>query len=312
MTTKRCVLIQLASTALLALPAWSTSLPNTKTEPAQMVITVAPNRHGGVVSESLQSGDVTVVQGKTTVPVVSLQRLPGDLADMQVFIFLDDSTRSSSLGIHLNELKTFLKSLPAGTQVAVGYMRNGTFGLSQPFTTDRQKAADSLRLPQAIPGINGSPYFALSDLVKHWPSKQPAGRRAVLMLTDGVDRYYTSTSMVDDPYVDASIEDALKNNVEVYSIYLRGAGLYGRGGWTTNMAQSRLIQVSDETGGFAYFEEFTDPVTIEPFLNDFRGRLENQYRLTFQPLQAHGLQQVKLRTELPGLKVEGPSRIYVP
>ncbi|MGP8245082.1 MAG: hypothetical protein ACLQVN_11260 [Bryobacteraceae bacterium] len=283
--------------------------PDSTAVPSQMVITAQPVHQGGSIPE-VEAGDLTVVEGKTPVPVVRLQRLAGDQADMQLFVLLDDSTRSASLGIQLPELKSYLKSLPATAQVAVGYMQHGGFTLAQAFTADRQKAAHALHLPAAIPGQNGSPYFALSDLVKHWPSKEPAGRRVVLMLTDGVDRYY-STAIVDDPYVDASIRDALKNDVAVYAIYLRGAGFYGRGGWVTTMAQSRLSEVSQETGGYAYFQGFTDPVTIAPFLNDFRGRLENQYKVTFEALNERGVQPVKLRTELPGLKIVGPSRFYV-
>jgi hypothetical protein len=210
----------------------------------------------------------------------------------------------------LPELRKFLQSLPPTTQVAVGYMRNGTFDLTQAFTPDHQKAADALRLPSAIAGENGSPYFGLSDLVTHWPSKEPAGRRAVLLLTDGVDRYYDA-QIVEDPYVDEAVRDASMNHIPVYSIYLRGAGLYGRGSWVTVVAQSRLTQVSDETGGYAYFEDFDDPVTITPFLSDFQDRLEHQYQLTFKALSSHGMQPVELRTELPGVKIEGPSRIYV-
>jgi hypothetical protein len=232
------------------------------------------------------------------------------LADMELFVLLDDSTQSSSLGIQLPELRTFLESLPPTTQVAVGYMRNGTFALAQAFTSDHQKAAKTLRLPVAIPGENGSPYFALSDLVKRWPSKESTDRRAVLMLTDGVDRYYGAATM-DDPYVDAAIGDALKQGVMVYSIYLRGAGLYGRGGWGTNLAQSRLSEVSQETGGYAYFEGFTDPVTISPFLSDFRDRLDNQYQVTIAGLREKGVQPVKVRTELPGLKILAPTHVYV-
>jgi len=261
--------------------------------------------------ETLAPSDLIVLRGHTRIPVARLERLSADLADMQLFILLDYSTRSSSLGLQLPELKTFLHSLPASTQVAIGYMRNGTFALAQAFTADHQKAASALRLPEAIPGENGSPYFALSDLVKHWPSKQSTYRRAVLMLTDGVDRYY-GTSEVDDPYVDAAARDALKESVMVYSIYLRGAGLYGRSGWVTNFAQSRLNQVSDETGGYAYFQDFTDPVTISPFLKDFQDRLDNQYRVTLEDLNGKGVQPIKVRTELPSLKIQAPTRVYVP
>jgi hypothetical protein len=275
--------------------------------PTQMVITARPQASP---PPSLDAGDLAVLQNNTHVPVVSVQRLTGDLAGMQLFILLDDSTRSSSLGTQLPELKKFVEALPSTTQVAIGYMRNGTFGPAQAFTADHQKAAAALRLPMAGAGDNASPYFALSDLAKHWPSKQSTGRRAVLMLTDGVDPYY-GTAVMDDPYVDAAIHDALKQGVMVYSIYLRGAGLYGSGSWVTTIAQSRLGQVSQETGGYAYFQGLSDPVTIAPFLNDFEDRLQNQYQVTIEALNQKGVQSVKVRTELPGVKIEAPTHIYV-
>jgi hypothetical protein len=289
-----------------ALPAPKT---NTTSAPTQMVVTVRP-APGDDRPVGLEVGDLTVLRSNIPVPVVHLERLSGALADMQLFVLLDDSSRSSSLAIQFPELRKFFESLPATTQVAVGYMRNGSFGLVQAFTANHQEATRALRLPASIPGENGSPYFVLSDLAKHWPSKQPTNRRAVLMLTDGVDPYYGTADM-DDPYVTAAIRDALKESVMVYSIYLRGAGLYGRSDWVTNFAQSRLMEVSDETGGYAYSMGFTDPVTISPFLKDFRGRLDNQYRVTVDPWNEKGVQPVKLRTELRGLKIEGPTHIYV-
>jgi hypothetical protein len=310
MKIEQGVVTGMIAVALMAAnPGFSASVPNATGVPTQMVITVLPSS-GGSRPQSLEAGELTILRGNTPAPIVRLQRLAGDLADMQLFVFLDDSTRSSSLGTQLPELRAFLESLPATTQVALGYMRNGTFALAQSFTADHQKAASALRLPAAIPGENGSPYFALSDLVKHWPSKQSTGRRAVLMLTDGVDRY-DGTADIDDPYVDAAMHDALKEGVMVYSIYLRGAGNYGRSGWVTNFAQSRLIEVSQETGGYAYFLGFTDPVTISPYLRDFQDRLDNQYRVTIGALNEKGVQPVKLRTELPGLKIQAPTHIYV-
>jgi hypothetical protein len=275
-----------------------------------MVVTALQGA-GGSRPDNLAAGEITVSMGRTSASVVRLQRLAGELADMQLFVFLDDSSRSGSLGTHISELKAFFETLPATTQVAVGYMRNGSFALSQDFTADHLKAAAAVRLPMAMPGANGSPYFALSDLVKHWPSKEATGRRAVLMLTDGVDRYNGSADL-NDPYMDAAIHDSLKQGVMVYSIYLSGAGAYGRSGRVTVLGQSHLIEVGEETGGYAYFEDLRDPVTITPFLNDLRDRLDHQYRVTLGSLNEKGIRPVKVRTELPGVKISSPTRIFVP
>ena len=309
MKIKRVITEVVAAIFVAGIPATSAPKTNATGAPTQMVVTVrtAP---GDNRSDGLEVADLTVLRGNIPTPVVHLQRLAGDLADMQLFVLLDDSTRSSSLAVQLPELKTFLESLPDTTQVAVGYMRNGSFGLVEAFTADHQKAARALRLPASIPGENGSPYFVLSDLAKRWPSKQPTNRRVVLMLTDGVDPYYGAVDL-DDPYVNVAIHDAMKENVMVYSIYLRGAGPYGRSNWVTNFAQSWLMEVSQETGGYAYSLGFTDPVTISPFLKDFRDRLDNQYRVTIEPWNEKGVQPVKIRTELHDLKIEGPTHIYV-
>jgi len=275
-----------------------------------MVVTVLKGA-GGNRPDTLGPDEISVQVGKNRVPIVRLQHLAGDLANMQLFVFLDDSTRSGSLGTHLGELKAFFNSLPATTQVAVGYMRNGTFSLAQDFTAEHQKAVDALRLPLAMPGANGSPYFALSEVVKHWPSSQATGRRAVLMLTDGVDPYYGAADL-DDPYMDAAVHSALKHGVMVYSIYLRGAGRASVNGRATIFGQSHLIEVGEETGGYAYFEDFRDPVTIAPFLDDLIDRLDHQYQVTLGAVNEKGFDAAKVHTESKGLKVIGPTLVYVP
>jgi hypothetical protein len=308
----KCIMTAAVAAILVAgTPAIAAPKTNTTSVPTPIVVTVRPGP-GDNRPDGLEAGDLSVLRGNVPAPVVRVERLSGDLADMQLFVLLDDSTRSSSLANQLPELRTFLESLPASTQVAIGYMQHGTFSLAEAFTSDHQKAAHALRLPASIPGENGSPYFVLSDLAKHWPSKQSTNRRAVLMLTDGVDPYF-GTAELDDPYVSAGIHDALKEGVMVYSIYLRGADPYGRRDWVTNVAQSRLMEVSEETGGHAYSLGFTDAVTIAPFLKDFKERLDNQYRVTIEEVKSKekGVQPVKLRSELRGLKIEAPTHIYV-
>ena len=115
-----------------ASPGISASLPDLTGAP-QMVVTVLPGS-GGSRPENLLAGDLNVSLDKSPAPIARLQRLTGDLADMQLFLLLDDSTRSSSLSIHLKELKNFLNTLPPTTQVAIGYMRNGSFSSTQDFT----------------------------------------------------------------------------------------------------------------------------------------------------------------------------------
>src|ERR1035438_1039911 len=95
-----------ATLVAAAIPRASASAPKATEVPAQMVITVQPAHKGGSMPNGLVAGDVTVLQGNTRVPVVRLQRLTGDLANMQLFVFLDDSTRSSRSEEHTSELQS--------------------------------------------------------------------------------------------------------------------------------------------------------------------------------------------------------------
>src|SRR4051812_47544150 len=96
MKIERCVLTGIIATALVAGSGISASIPSATGVPTPMVITVRPV-HGGYLKESLNPRDLTVLQGKSRVPIVAMQRLAGDSAGMQLFVLLDDSTRSASL-----------------------------------------------------------------------------------------------------------------------------------------------------------------------------------------------------------------------
>ena len=275
---------------------------------AQLVIT-AEGRHKSV-PPALDRGDVMVYQGKQRAEVTNLVPLKGDQSGMQLFLFIDDSLSASALGTQIPELKKFIENLPASTQLAIGYMRNGGFALTQEFTTDHGKAAQAVRLPVSTPGINGSPYFALSYLIKHWPSKEQTNRRAVLLLTDGVDRYYNSFS-TDNPYVQAAEKDAQKSGVLVYSIYMRDAGSYSGTALGVTLGQSLLLQLTEATGGRAYFEGLSSPVSLAPYLTELSQTLENQYKVTFIAKNDDGAQAVTLRSEAPGIKLKGPRSVYI-
>lgn len=305
------LLSALSAAAILTIfPARGVSADsNESSATANAIITVKRSRPA-LEAKPLASNDVFAYIGKNRTEVTSVQALQGEQGSLQLFIFLDDSTRSGTLGTQLPELKNFIRTLPSSTEVAIGYMRNGGFDLVQGFTSEHDRAANALRLPASTPGINGSPYFALSYLVKHWPSDQSTGRRAVLMLTDGVDRYY-ETNSTNDPYVDAAIKDSQHFGVLVYSIYMHGAGLYGNSGWGVTMAQSRLDQVAKATGGELYAEGLMSPVSLAPYLSDLTDRLSNQYRVTFVAARNSGLQPVQFRTELPGIKILAPQKVIV-
>jgi hypothetical protein len=232
-------------------------------------------------------------------------------SSLQLLVLLDDSTGPGSFGRQLQDIKSFILALPPNTEVSVAYMQNGRAVPTQTFTSDHEAAAKALRLPLGTPGANGSPYFVISDVAKKWPATEPAARREVLMISDGIDRY-SGTRLFDpnDPYFQAAIQDAQRAGLIIYSIYYRGAGRLDRSLLETNNGQDYLVGISQATGGRCYLQGLGNPVTISPFLDDLSRRLENQYELGFLSTRnsKDRLTDVKVKIEIPGVEVEAPQK----
>jgi len=264
----------------------------------------------GEDTTTIPKQSITAYENRKVQDVTGWVPLRGSRAGLQLVVLLDDSSRGS-LGLQLNDLSRFVADLPPTTQVAIGYMRNGTANMVQNFTTDHAQAAKSFRLPSGTAGINGSPYFCLSDLVKHWPGGDRNVRREVIMVTDGVDRYSGARFDPENPYVKSAISDAQKAGVIVYSIYFRGMGRLDRSFAVTNGGQNYLTQVSGDTGGKVYLEGFGNPVSFAPFLSDIQRKLQNQYELSYDSTAKAGLQPLRVRTSQPNTSLLYPTRVLV-
>jgi hypothetical protein len=217
-------------------------------------------------------------------------------ANAQVALLIDDGLRES-VGRELDNLRIFIDKLPAGVEVLVGFMQNGRVISDQGFTADHALAASTLHLPTGLPGTSASPYLCLSEFVEHWPgaggpdagSSPDSGlsgaaqhkARFVLMISNGVDPYNGSTRMSnqDSPYVAAAVTDAQRAGVAVYAIYYADAGI--RGGSADNSGQNYLSQVAEQTGGVSLWEGMENPVSMAPFLDQFRRAVSETYIATF-------------------------------
>jgi hypothetical protein len=275
---------------------------------AQTVVTVVPK--SGEAPELQRQNLKVWADGKQS-EVTDWQALRGDRAGLEFVVLIDDSARSS-IGTQLNELSKFIQSLPPTTLVGVAYMQNGRAAFAQNLTADHALAAKAIRLTTGVPGGNSSPYFCLSDLAKHWPSEDPKNRREVLMVTDGVDRYNLRYDP-DDPYLQASITDAQKAGIIVYSIYFRDTGRLDRTGYETNAGQNLLTQVSQATGGKLYWQGLSNPVSFQPFLEDLGKQFENQYELGFtaRARSKADLVQLKVKADVSRVNVNAPERVPV-
>jgi hypothetical protein len=278
--------------------------------PVNMVVTVKPRHSGGQVP-AVGPADVKVYQRDKQNAVTSWVPLQGDRAGLELFILIDDTSRTS-LGLQLDSIKKFIEEQPDTTAIGVGYMRNGTVFTAQNLTKDHVLAAKSLRLPIGAVAYT-SPYLSLSDLMKRWPVS--GNRREVLMITSGIDPLGGgfSNDPFTNPYLQAAVDRAQRGGFIVYSIYSPGTGRVGRGFFRGNLAQTGLDILGQKTGGQTYYLGLGSPVDIAPYLKDVSFSLKHQYQLTFLTKSAKKptLEPVKVKTEMPNIGVIAAEDSYV-
>ena len=130
------------------------------------------------------------------------------------------------------------------------------------------------------------------------------------MISDGIDRQVHS--MPDDPYVLASIADAVKAHIVVYAII--GGALAAS--ITPIRRQHRpkpMQEVTQETGGKNFWEGLGNPVSFQPYFEELTRRLRDQYELGFvAPIKGKPeVESFKLKLSAPGDDVSAPQQVLV-
>ena len=302
--TRNLALTAALSTLFLSAPLAARAQEEGPT-PTQVLVSVESK--SGIVPTP---ADISAEVNGHATPVTSLQLVPA--SGVQIALLLDDGLRQS-FGIQLPDLKKWMSGLRPGTEIFIGYMQNGRVIPVQNFTTDYAAAGDQLRLPFGLSGVNGSPYFSISDFVKHWPAAgepQAPGQQAVsapgqvharfiLALTNGVDLYNGSVSPLnqDSPYVQSASDDAQRAGVPVYSIYYSDHGI--RGGASSFSGQSYLSQVAEATGGRSYTQGLSSPVSLTPFLRQFDQAVAATYVATLDAVPRKSNTLLRLKTLVP-------------
>ena len=200
-------------------------------------------------------------------------RVPLNIA----ILIQDDLT--SQVGNELGITREFIRSLPTGSKVLVGYITSGTLQVRQPFTTDLNRAANSLRIPAASTAVSPyNPYVEVLEALRKF-DKNWKGPNAVLLISDGLDtsRGFDATSAGHTIDIDRAITEANRRVVAIYSFYAPSVGLTSRSRLAASYGQSSLERVSHDTGGRAFFQGTSGFVTFDSYFNRLRAELNRQY-----------------------------------
>jgi hypothetical protein len=141
----------------------------------------------------------------------------------------------------------------------------------------------------------------------------PAGRRAVLLVSDGVDLSSGLSSAAPGQGIDLdkAILRAQRKSVAVFSIFSPSSSNPNENSTLTLFGQGSLQKLSDETGGRAFFQGSMAPISFVPFFKDLSILLSRQFLLTY--LSTHmkkGYYKVQVSSTNPEIKIEHPRGYY--
>jgi len=259
-------------------------------------------------SEELRTVNFVVTEDGERQEILST-RSAADRAPLALTLLIQDDL-VSSVGLEINGLANFIRRLPQGSLVQVGYLRSGSLQLRQKFTTDLERAAKALRIPiGAASAAPYNPYVQIYDSLKRYGGVPLGTRRAVLVVSDGLDlsRGFDSSSPSQSTDLERAISEAQRRSVAIYGIY---APTVGSGGNTTlvNNAQGSLSRLAQETGGKAFFQGSGAPVSFDPFLRQLSDSLSRQFALTYLSTHADkGFHRIKIEATEADAEIKYPS-----
>ncbi len=157
-------------------------------------------------------------------------------------------------------------------------------------TRSLQKGLQQLRLSVPVGGLHPGPVPTMQNqagtilydavyLAANDELKREVGRKAIILITDGVDTGSKITR-------DKAIEAAQKGDVMIYSIFYQDRAAYGGGGFgTINLGggggEGELRRMSSETGGQVYHVDRSH--SLDDIFKELQDEMRSQYAITYQP-----------------------------
>jgi len=184
--------------------------------------------------------------------------------------------------------------------------------VTQRFTDDLERAATSLRIVSGNSAFAPrSPYDGVEEVLARFDAV-PAGRRAILLFSDGLDTTegLNLASINQSFSLERAAKKAQRKSVAIYSFYsptarTENSSVLSLGG------QGALEKISDESGGRAYNHGSIAPLSYVPFFKELIIALNRQFSLTY--LSTHmnkGYHKVQVTSTNPEIRIDHPKGYY--
>lgn len=273
-------------------------------KPVTIPLTIRMSSEG--TTPELTNIELTVSEDGEPAQIISIRAIPNSPITLAVLI-QDDLV--PSVANEIKSLAEFIRNLPKGSRVMIGYLRTGSLQVRQKFTSDLEKAAKSLRAPSGSAFVGPyNPYVEVVEALKKFDA-QPLGRRAIVLVSDGLDisRGVDSSAPTQSIDLQRAVNESQRRGVAIYGFYSPTFASAANRTLAGN-AQSSLLRLSNETGGMAFFQGTGAPVSFEPFIRELDVSLQKQAALTF--LSTHlnkGFHKIEVKSVTPGVRIAFPS-----
>ena len=264
----------------------------------------------GQMAEYVQADRLIVREDREEQTILSIRSVTD--APLALAILIQEDL-VSNFNLQLRDLAGFVRALPKGSRVMVAYLRAGNTQVRQKFTDDLETAASSFRIVSSS-STSGprNPYDGVIDTLNRFDAL-PAGRRAILLVSDGLDISHgvESSTPGQSLDLDRAVLRAQRRSVAVFSFYTPTAVTENGNSVLMMNGQGSLQKLSDETGGRAFFQGSLAPVSFLPFFRDLRILLNRQFLLSY--LSTHmkkGYHRIEVASTNSGVKIEHPKGYY--
>ena len=275
--------------------------------PVTIPVTVRLDEGGERRGEEFRTVNLTVLEDGERQEILAT-RSAADRSPLYLALLVQDDL-VHSVATEISALAAFIRRLPEGSQVMVGYMRAGSIQIRQRFTTDRERAAKALRIPAGTPSAGPyNPYVSVREALKRYQS-QPVGRRAMIVVSDGLDvsRGVDSSRPGQSIDLQRAIDEAQWRGVAIYTIFAPTFGSSSNRTLAGNGLDS-LSRLAKETGGRTFNQLPSAPVSFDPFLRQIESRLARQIALTYLSTHADkGYHRIEIETELTDAEIAHPT-----
>ena len=144
-------------------------------KPVTIPLTIKINSRELQSENELQNIDLTVSEDGEPQTILSLRGV-GTNSPITLAVLIQEDL--VSVGNEIKSLAEFIRNLPKGSRVMIGYLRTGSLQTKQKFTADLEKAAKALRPPSGFANSGPyNPYVEVIEALRKFDS-QPLGRRA--------------------------------------------------------------------------------------------------------------------------------------